>query len=61
MTLFSRNTLTRICHTETHLAVIIQRIGKGDRSFSGEFQSVGHEIREYLHDPVLVGVNHDLR
>ena len=61
MTLFSRDTLTRVRYTETHLTVIIQCIRKGDRSFGGEFQSIGHEIREYLHNPVLVGINHDLR
>ena len=61
MTLFSWNTLTRIRYTKTHLAVIIQRIRKDDRSFGGKFQSIGHEIIEYLHDPVLVGINHDLR
>ncbi len=60
MLLFSRNTLTGIRHTETHLSVIFQSIGKSNRSLDRKFQGIRYEIREYLHDSVLVGINHYL-
>jgi hypothetical protein len=60
MLLFSRNTLTGIRHTETHLSVIFQSIGKSNRSLGRKFQGIRYEIRKYLHDSVLVGINHYL-
>lgn len=61
MFLFVGNPFARIRYTKTYLILIFQCIGKCDRSLRGKLQGISQKIREYLHDSVFVGINHDLR
>ena len=60
MLLFIRNTFTCIRHTETHLTLVFQCIGKCNRALGSKFLGIGQEVREYLYNSIFISINHDL-